>query len=191
MLLSPFHHSFCSPCSFLSLFVFLLLFFCNSLSSIVFIISTLVIGTFYCLNYTLLLLPSLYNTACNRFYNNHVINICRRHLLWHINITKFVLINYLEKDHGIIETRRFKNVVISVQTHLSFVLSRKITSNNIDIFRALLASNTTDFFRFCIRQYWHFQRVSSKGNYTKMFFRVYITQYWQFQKVTTKQYWLN
>ena len=165
--------------------------FCNPLSSIVFIISTLVIGTFYCLNYTLLLLPSLYNSSCNRFYNNHVINICLRHLLWHINITKFVLINYLEKDHGIIETRRFKNVVISIQAHLSFVLSRKITSNNIDIFRALLASNTTDFSRVCIRQYWHFQRVSSKGNYSKKFFRVYITQYWRFQKVTIKQYWLN
>ena len=36
--------------------VFLQLFFCNSLSSIVFTISTLIIGTLYCLNYTLVLL---------------------------------------------------------------------------------------------------------------------------------------
>ena len=51
-----YYYSFCSPCSFLPLFVFLFLFFCNSLSSIVFIISTPFIGTLYCLNYTLLLL---------------------------------------------------------------------------------------------------------------------------------------
>ena len=35
---------------------FSLVVFCNSLSSIVFIISTLIMGTFYCLSYTLLLL---------------------------------------------------------------------------------------------------------------------------------------
>ena len=41
----------------LSVFVcFSFVAFCNSLSSIVFIASTLIIGTFYCLNYTLLLL---------------------------------------------------------------------------------------------------------------------------------------
>ena len=34
----------------------------------------------------------------------------------YINITKFVLINELEKDRGIIETRRLKNVVIFFQT---------------------------------------------------------------------------
>ena len=43
----------------------------------------------------------------------------------YINITKFVLINLLEKDHSVIETRRLKNVVIFIQTILSFVLSRK------------------------------------------------------------------
>ena len=43
----------------------------------------------------------------------------------YINITKFVLINKLEK-HSMIETRRLKNVVIFIQTILSFVLSRKI-----------------------------------------------------------------
>ena len=31
-----------------------------------------------------------------------------------------------EKDHNMIETRRLKNVVIFIQTILSFVLSRKI-----------------------------------------------------------------
>ena len=34
----------------------------------------------------------------------------------HINITKFVLINELEKDHSMIETHRLKNVVIFIQT---------------------------------------------------------------------------
>ena len=34
----------------------------------------------------------------------------------YINITKFVLINQLEKDHGMIETRRLKNVVIFIHT---------------------------------------------------------------------------
>ena len=43
----------------------------------------------------------------------------------YINITKLVLINKLEK-HSMIETRRLKNVVIFIQTILSFVLSRKI-----------------------------------------------------------------
>ena len=33
----------------------------------------------------------------------------------------------LEKDHSMIETCRLKNVVIFIQTILSFVLSRKIT----------------------------------------------------------------
>ena len=44
----------------------------------------------------------------------------------YINITKFVLISKLEKDHSMIETRRLKNVVAFIQTVLSFVLSRKI-----------------------------------------------------------------
>ena len=43
----------------------------------------------------------------------------------YINITKFVLIN-LEKDHSMIEMRHLKNVVIFIETVLSFVLSRKI-----------------------------------------------------------------
>ena len=34
----------------------------------------------------------------------------------YINITKFVLINQLEKDHSMIETPRLKNVVIFIQT---------------------------------------------------------------------------
>ena len=44
-----------APFFLLASLVFLLLFFCNSLSSIVSIISTLIISTLYCLNYTLLL----------------------------------------------------------------------------------------------------------------------------------------
>ena len=47
----------------------------------------------------------------------------------YINITKFVLVNELEKDHSMIQTHRLKNVVIFIQTVLSFVLSRKILIN--------------------------------------------------------------
>ena len=43
-----------------------------------------------------------------------------------INVAKFVLITELEKDQSMIETRRLKNVVIFIQTILSFVLPRKI-----------------------------------------------------------------
>ena len=43
-----------------------------------------------------------------------------------INVSEFVLISYLEKDHSMMETRRLKNVAIFIQTILSFVLSRKI-----------------------------------------------------------------
>ena len=43
----------------------------------------------------------------------------------YINITNFVLISELEKDHSMIETRRLKNVVIFFQTIITFVLSRK------------------------------------------------------------------
>ena len=42
-----------------------------------------------------------------------------------INITSFVLISQLENDHSMIETRRLKNVVIFLQSILSFVLLRK------------------------------------------------------------------
>ena len=43
-----------------------------------------------------------------------------------INVSEFVLISKLEKDHSMIETCRLKNVVIFIQIILSFVLSRKI-----------------------------------------------------------------
>ena len=44
-------------------------------------------------------------------------------------------------------------------------------SSNTDIFRELLANNTTHFSRAYIKQYWHFQRVSFKLNYSKKFFQ--------------------
>ena len=40
-----------------------------------------IIDTFYCLNYSLLLLY-LFIAPSNRFYTNYVINICSRQLLW-------------------------------------------------------------------------------------------------------------
>ena len=49
------------------------------------------------------------------------------------------------------------------------------TSNNTDIFRELLANNTTHFSRVHIKQYWYFQRVPSKLNYSKKFFSEFIS----------------
>ena len=43
----------------------------------------------------------------------------------YINITKFIPINQLEKDHSMIEMHRLKNIVIFIQTILRFVLLRK------------------------------------------------------------------
>ena len=51
----------------------------------------------------------------------------------YLNITNFALISYLEKDHSMTETRRFKNVVIFFQTIINFVLSRKIKNRNVFI----------------------------------------------------------
>ena len=59
-----------------------------------------------------------------------------------INITNFVLIILLEKDHSMIETRRLKNVVIFIQTILNFVLSRKIVNIYNDFARKY--GNVTD-----------------------------------------------
>ena len=53
----------------------------------------------------------------------------------YVNITKFVLIIELEKGHSMIETRCLENVVIFIQTILSFVLSRKIINIYNDIGR--------------------------------------------------------
>ena len=41
-------------------------------------------------------------------------------IMTYINITKFVLINELEKDHSVIETRRLKNVGTFIQTITEF-----------------------------------------------------------------------
>ena len=40
----------------------------------------------------------------------------------YLNITKFVLINELEKDQSMIEMRRLKNVAVSIQTFLKHFL---------------------------------------------------------------------
>ena len=37
-------------------------------------------------------------------------------IMIYIDITEFVLLSSLEKDHNMIETRRLKNVVIFIQT---------------------------------------------------------------------------
>ena len=44
----------------------------------------------------------------------------------YINIAKFVVNIELEKDHGMVQTRRLKNIVIFIETILNFVLPRKI-----------------------------------------------------------------
>ena len=50
-----------------------------------------------------------------------------------INVAEFVLISELEKDHSIIEMCCLKNVVIFIQTILSFVVSRKIMNIKINV----------------------------------------------------------
>ena len=52
--------------------------------------------------------------------------IARVIIVIYINITSFVLISKLKKNHIMIETRRLKNVVIFFETELSFVLPRRI-----------------------------------------------------------------
>ena len=48
----------------------------------------------------------------------------------YINVTNSVLISQPEKYHSMIEMCRLCNVVILIQTILSFVLSGKIMKNN-------------------------------------------------------------
>ena len=43
-----------------------------------------------------------------------------------LNITNFVLISQLEKDDSMIETHCLKNVIIFIQTILSFVHQEKL-----------------------------------------------------------------
>ena len=52
-----------------------------------------------------------------------------------INVAEFALISQLEKDHSMIETHPLKNVVIFIQTILSFMLSRKMINIYNDIAR--------------------------------------------------------
>ena len=63
----------------------------------------------------------------------------------YLNITKFVLINLLGKDHSMIETRRLKNVIIFIEKVLSFVLSRKIINIYNDIARKYGNVRVKDF----------------------------------------------
>ena len=66
----------------LSVFVCFSVIFCNSLSSVVFIISTLIISFFYCLTYTLLLHHLfIAHPVIDFIYKNYAINICPRQLL--------------------------------------------------------------------------------------------------------------
>ena len=74
---------------------FFLVFFCLSVSSVIFIISyinyqhlllsfsfylRLIIDIFYCLNYSSLLFHLIRTNLANTFCNNYVINVCPRHL---------------------------------------------------------------------------------------------------------------
>ena len=49
--------------------------------------------------------------------------MCQAIIITYINITKFVLINYLGQDHNMIETRRLKNVIF-IQTIYYLLLHR-------------------------------------------------------------------
>ena len=65
-----------------------------------------------------------------------------------INVDEFVLISYLEKDHSMIETCRLKNVVIFIQTILSFVVSTKIINIYNDIARKYGNLTVKDFRKY-------------------------------------------
>ena len=54
----------------------------------------------------------------------------------------------IEKDHGMIEMHRLKNVVIFVQTILSFVLSRKMINIYNDIARKYGNVTVKDFRKY-------------------------------------------
>ena len=47
----------------------------------------------YALHFAITPSAITYNTPCNRFYNNYVIDICPIQFMTYINITKFILIN--------------------------------------------------------------------------------------------------
>ena len=66
----------------------------------------------------------------------------------YINITDFVLISQLEKNHSMIETRHIKNIVIFYQTILRFVLSRKIINIYNDIARKYGNVTVKDFRKY-------------------------------------------
>ena len=58
-------------------------------------------------------------------------------IMTYINITKFVLINYLEKDHSMIETRRLKTFlsktnIIFKETYDTMVAYLKIQNQETD-----------------------------------------------------------
>ena len=81
-------------------------------------------------------------------------------IMTYINITKFVLINQLEKDHSMIETRRLKNIVIFIQTIVSFVLSRKIVNIYNDI--AWKYGNVT------VKDFQKYEKLDYKKNKVKL-----------------------
>ena len=65
----------------------------------------------------------------------------------YINITRFALINYLDKDHNMIETSRLKKNLVFMEIILSFVLSRKIINIYNDIVRNL-KTMFSQFFKY-------------------------------------------
>ena len=67
----------------------------------------------------------------------------------YINIAKFVLINELEKDHSMIETRRLKNIVIFIQKILHYIFffcDQKTTKNRQALHEILRASSLSTIF---------------------------------------------
>ena len=69
-------------------------------------------------------------------------------IMTYINIIKIALINELEKDHSMIDTRLLKNVVIFIQTVLSFVLSQKIVVFCLLQFGSIAFGNLESFREF-------------------------------------------
>ena len=86
-----------------------------------------------------------------------------------------VHIKYYWHFQGVISKQYYTLFQTSSNTDIFRVTGKQYytlfqTSSNTDIFRELLANNTTHFSRVYIKQYWHFQRIPSKLNYSKNFF---------------------
>ena len=62
-------------------------------------------------------------------------------IMTYMSITKFVLINQLEKDHSMIETCRLKNVLIFIKTYFNVF---NIKTFKLNLFTAIFSGATEE-----------------------------------------------